>query len=159
MLNLCVSREQIEAPPLADHLDQVAAFLDRLQQPICDFAVDVEKRRILFRGGYYLEGADYNLVDALLAYHRPAKRDGEEVPYLHSSALALSLEVEQPAMRARIIRLRADVAERLAVDQGVIFSNEFIENVHGKGYRLAPELREVTRADLETADAAMSHSA
>lgn len=158
LLNLCVSRDRIEAPPLADYFDQVTAFMDRLQQPICDFAVDAEKRRILFRGGYYLEGVDYKVVDALLAYHRPAKRNGEDVPFLHSSNLALKLKVEEPTMRARITRLRAEVAERLAVDQGVVFSDTFIENVHGKGYRLAPQLREVTRADLVAADAAMSHS-
>jgi 7-cyano-7-deazaguanine synthase in queuosine biosynthesis len=158
LLNLCFSRDRIEAPPIADHLDQVAAFMDRLQQPVCDFAVDAKERRILFRGGYHLEGADYSVVDALLPYHRQAKANGEDVPYLHSSDLALKLAVQEPAMRARIVRLRTEVAERLAVDQGIVFSDTFIENVHGKGYRLPPDLREVSRADLKAADAAVLQS-
>ena len=158
LLGLCFSRDQIEAPPIADHLDQVTAFMDRLQQPVCDFATDPKAGRILFRGGYYLEGADYRLVYALLPNHRLAKSNGEDVPHFLSIDLALALGVQEPTMRTRIIRLRAEVAERLAVDQGIVLPDGFIENIYGKGYRLAPEVREVTRADLDAADAAVSQS-
>ena len=33
LVSLCFSRDQIEAPPVADPLDQLTAFMDRLQQP------------------------------------------------------------------------------------------------------------------------------
>ena len=92
----------------------------------------------MFRGGYYLEGADYSLVVALLPNHRQAKSNGEDVPYFLSSDLALALGLQEPTMRTRIIRLRAEVAERLAIDQGIVFPDGFIENIYGKGYRLAP---------------------
>lgn len=158
LLNLCVSRDRIEAPPLADHFEEVAAFMDRLQQPVCDFAVDAKEHRILFRGGFCLEGKDYSLVEALLPNHRQAKSNGEGVPYFYPADLAQTLGVEEPAMRARIGRVREVVEERLAVDQGIIFRDSFIENMHGQGYRLAPEVREVTRADLDAADAALLHA-
>ena len=96
LLSLCFSRDQIEAPPMADHLDQVTAFMDRLQQPVCDFAIDVKASRILFRGGYYLDGADYSLVVALLPNHRGAKSSGQDVPYFLPADLAGELGVEEP---------------------------------------------------------------
>ena len=80
------------------------------------------------------------------------------MPHFLSIDLAEALGVQEPTMRTRIIRLRAEVAERLGVDQGIVLPDGFIENVYGKGYRLAPELREVSRADLDAADAAVSQS-
>ena len=58
--------------------------------------------------------------------------------------LAEKLDVEEPAARKAVTRLRDRVRDRLTVDQGVILPKGFIENVHGTGYRLSPELREVS---------------
>ena len=156
LLRLYFSRNRIEAPPLADTDSQVAEFVDRLSQPVCDFAVDPKAKRIWFRGGYYLEGADYRLVAALLPDHRQAKSRCEDVPPTLPADLAEKLKIEEPGARKAVTRLRDRVSNRLAVDQGIILPKGFIENVHGRGYRLSPELREVSRADLDLAEKAMS---
>lgn len=158
LLRLCFSRSRIEAPPMVDHLQQFAARLDRLAQQVCDFAVDRDAGKIWFRGDYSLEGSDFILVAALLPNHERAKSRGEQVPYRLPGDLAMELKIEEPALRTRIIRLRKMVAERLAIDQGIVFEKDFIENLHGKGYRLAPELRQVTLADLNAADAQVSQT-
>ncbi|MEP9390584.1 7-cyano-7-deazaguanine synthase [Mesorhizobium sp. KR9-304] len=150
ILRLCVSRDRIEAPLVPDCCDDVAASLDRLDAPVCDFAVDKAAGRIWFRGGFYVDGAYYRLIEALLPNHREAKAECKDVPYFYSPDLADHLEMLEPTLRARVTKLRGLVEERLAVDQGIVFPNGFIENQYGKGYRLPPELREVARADLGT---------
>jgi hypothetical protein len=159
LLRLCFSQDRIEPPPLSDGFDQVAALLDRLNEPVCDFAVDVAAERIWFRGDFHIDGVDYQLVEKLLPNHRIAKAKCREVPPFHTPDLADALQVQEQTLRKRITRCREVVEGRLAVDQGIVFANGFIENVHGEGYRLAPELREVSRADLRTPQGAMSQDA
>lgn len=158
LLNLCFSRDRIEAPPIADHLDQVAAFMDRLQRPVCDFAVDEQAERIRFRGGFSLDGGDYQLVLALLPKHRTAKRKGEVVPFTLDWELSDQMGIEENSVRQAIGRLRKRVESWLATQQGVVLPEGFIETRHGLGRRLAPELREVTLADLGAANRDMSQT-
>jgi hypothetical protein len=158
ILRLCFSRDRMEAPPVADYCDHVATALDRLDSAVCDFAVDVPARRIWFRGDFCLERPDYDLMRVLLPNHRNAKAECREVPWFHTPDLAAALEIEEPTLRARITRLRRTVEERLAVDQGIVFPDGFIENTYGRGYRLSPELREVSRADLRSASQPLSQS-
>jgi 7-cyano-7-deazaguanine synthase in queuosine biosynthesis len=158
LLSLCFGRERIEPPPMEADLDQVAAFMDRLQRPVCDFAVDEQEERIRFLGGFSLDGGDYQLVLALLPKHRTAKRKGKEVPFTLDWELSDQMGIEENSVRQAIGRLRKRVESWLATEQGVVLPEGFIENRHGLGRRLAPELREVTLADLGAVNGAMSQT-
>lgn len=149
LLSLCLSRSTIPAPPTNDVVRQLSDFMDRLDAPVCMFAVYEEAQRICLGGEFWLDGANFKLFKALLPHHRSAKAGMTEVPFIELWKLAETLEIDEQSLRQRVTRLRKDVAERLAVDQGIILEiDDFVENRPGKGYRLAPALREVSRADL-----------
>lgn len=153
LLSLCVGRTRLDPPPMADTTQQITDFMHRLQPQICDFAVDQTRKRILFKGGFFLDGADFRLFHALLDNHRTAKAAGREVPYFAPAALAEHLGISEETLRQRVSRLRATAIERLTVDQGLVFDADgFIENARIAGYRIDPQLREVSRADIEAAD-------
>jgi 7-cyano-7-deazaguanine synthase in queuosine biosynthesis len=152
LLSLCFSRNLIDVPGDGALEAQVKQFMDRLALPPREFAMDDEAEVVWFRGGFALRGAAYRLVWALVANHRAAKRQISDVPFMRSAALAKKLKIEELSLRRQIIRARKDVADRLAVDQGIVLgSDDFIENNPGHGYRLSPLFREVSRADLDGA--------
>lgn len=152
LLSLCFSRTHVAAPPLEDYDREVNDFMDRLTDPVCEFAFDPESKRVWFKGGYYLDGAGFKLIATLIENHRSAKAHLIEVPFIAAWKLADELGIEEASLRQQVTRLRKEVEDRLAVDQGIVLRiDDFIENRSGKGYRLAPALREVTRADLQPA--------
>jgi len=136
--------------------DEVAVKLDHLNAPLCEFAVDEENKQIWFRGGLCLSGTDYKLLAALLPNHRSAKAQCEAVAFRLPRDLADVLDIDEPAVRQRISRLRKEVEEDLAVNLGVTLPAGFIENQNKQGYRIAPQAREVLRADLAGAEASLS---
>jgi hypothetical protein len=149
LLSLCLSRSTIPATPTNDVDRQLADFMDRLDAPVCMFAVDEEAQRICFRGEFWLEGANFKLFKALLPHHRSAKARMLEVPFIEPWKLANELGLDEQSLRQRVRRLRKEVAERLAADQGIVLgTDDFVENRPREGYRLAPALREVSCADL-----------
>lgn len=147
LLNLCFARDRVEMPG-PDTTVQMAAFIDRLSAPVCDFAVDEISDKICFKGGYSVNGTGYKLLRALIDRHREAKKRDTEVEFFWTAKLATAIGVDEPALRQHITRLRKEVEQRLAVDQGVVLPAGFIENQKSKGYRLSPELREVSLADI-----------
>jgi 7-cyano-7-deazaguanine synthase in queuosine biosynthesis len=149
LLSLCFTHSRIEAVG-PDTAAATAAFIDRLSTPTCYFAVDESGKKICFSGDFLIEGAGFRLILALLFNHREAKRRCEDIPFFWTDDLAVTLELEETALRRQVVRLRQLAESRLAVDLGVIFPNGFIENQRAKGYRLSPELREVSLADLRT---------
>lgn len=152
LLALCCSRTHVEAPPLGDHNRQLEEFMDRLTQPVCEFGFDPDAERIWFKGDYYLDGANFRLIAALIADHRSAKAQMAEVPFIETWRLAKRLGIEEDSLRQQVKRLRKEVEDRLAVDQGIVLlKDDFIENRQREGYRLAPALKEVARADLQPA--------
>ncbi|WP_412049473.1 7-cyano-7-deazaguanine synthase [Hoeflea sp. Naph1] len=149
LLSLCLSRATIPAPPTNDVDRQLADFMDRLDTPVCMFAVDEEAQSICLGGEFWLEGANFKLFKALLPHHRSAKASMSEVPFIEAWKLANELGVDEQSLRQRVTRLRREVSDRLAVDQGIILEiDDFIENRAREGYRLAPALCEVSCADL-----------
>lgn len=149
LLSLCVSRTTAPAPPTADVGRQLEEFMDRLKAPVCMFAVDEENERVCFGGDFHLEGANFRLFKALLSQHRSAKGRMDEVPFVMPWKLAEELGIDEQSLRQRVARMRREVADRLAVDQGIsLGADGLIENRPREGYRLAPTLREVSRADL-----------
>lgn len=160
LLSLCFSRSRIETPPPTDYDRQVGEFMDRLAPPVCEFAFDEDTERIWFKGGYCLDGSNFRLIAALIENHRSAKARMAEVAFIETWKLAEKLGIDEDSLRQRVTRLRKEVADRLAVDQGIVLlTNDFIENRQREGYRLAPSLREVARADLLPAEVSMSHPA
>ena len=73
LLAICFSRGHVESVPSSDYDAQTKAFMDRLGTPVLEFAIDAGGKRVLFRGGLALEGANFRLVDTLLADFRTAK--------------------------------------------------------------------------------------
>lgn len=149
LLSMCFNRSRIEVSPPSSYDRQTKDFLDRLVAPICEFAVDEEGKRILFKGDFYLEGANFTLVEKLLENHRTGKRATTDVAFIRAPELAEALRISEASLRQRVLRLRTLVTDRLAVDLGVVLgADDFIENRERVGYRLNPNLREVFAADL-----------
>lgn len=149
LLNLCFARDRVETIG-PDTTAQMAEFIDRLSLPVCDFAVDEIGKRICFRGELTLNGRGYRLVRTLVDNHRMGKQRNRDIPYYRAPDLADALKMEETALRKLLGRVRDDVEPRLVVDQGIVLPNGLIENVKSKGYRLSPELREVSLADLRS---------
>jgi hypothetical protein len=151
LLSLCFTRSQVEIAPAKDYDRQVKEFMDRLSPLPFEFAVDEGAQRILFRGGFFLEGKSYDLVEALLENFRAGKKTATDIAYIPASDLALKLSFADASLRQQVTRLRKLVTDRLAVDLGIpLGANGFIENKERAGYRLSPFLREVSLGDLET---------
>lgn len=149
LLSLCFSRTKIETSPPSGYNQEVKDFMDKLKPLVCEFAVDTDAGRIFFKGGYYLDGANFNLANVLLENHRIGKKAGTDIAYIPASDLAVKLGISEQSMRQQVTRLRKEVEERLAVDLGVVLgTDDFIENKERAGYRLSPKLREVSKGDL-----------
>lgn len=160
LLSMCFSRRGIEAPAPSNYDQQMKQFMDGLAKPVCEFAVDAEAGRILFKGGFSLDGASFRLVDSLLPKHRSGKaRAPAEVAFIRPADLADELGIDEASLRQQVGRTRKLVSERLGVDQGIALgTDDFIENRQREGYRLNPALREVARADLLGAAEPMSQA-
>jgi hypothetical protein len=159
ILSLSVGRSHIEEPPTLDYHQQMADFMDRLGPPVCEFAVDEANERICFRGGFFLDRADYRLFSALMGNHRSAKSEDTDGAYTRLCDLADQLGYdEQQTLRQQITRTRRKLTDWLAVELGIASPDGMIENYRNDGYRLSPELREVTLADLRIADRRMSRA-
>lgn len=159
LLSLCVSRERIEPAPAIDIADQIAAFLDQLPAPVCEFAIDEKNRRLWLKGGWFVQGAGFNLIEDLLKDHRRAKAECSEVAFTKASDLADALDIELQSLRQLVKRTRDDMAAELAVKQGIVLSRGPIETGgQGKGYRLSPHIREVRLGDLTHGGNAMSQA-
>lgn len=160
LLSMCFSRRGIEAPAPSNYDQQMKQFMDGLAKPACEFAVEPEAGRILFKGGFSLEGASFKLVDSLLPNHRSGKaKEPAEVAFIRPVDLADELGIDEASLRKQVGRTRKLVSETLGVDQGIVLgTDDFIENRQREGYRLNPALREVTRADLQGAAVPMSQA-
>lgn len=159
LLAMCFNRTRIEVAHPSGYDQQVKDFMDRLAPQPCEFAVDDEGKRILFKGDFHLDGVNFKLFSALLDNHRSAKRLATEVPFLPAPDLAERLEVSDASLRQQVGRLRKLVTDRLAVDQGLVLgTDDIIENKERAGYRLNPRLREVSRADLQVTPGATSQA-
>lgn len=159
LLSMCFNRSRIEVSPPSGYDRQVKDFMDRLETPVCEFAVDADAKRILFKGDFHLEGVNFKLVEALLQNHRDGKRTAADVAFIRAPDLADLLGTTEASLRQQVGRLRKQVTDRLAVDLGVVLGiDDFIENKERAGYRLSPKLREVSRMDLHGDSGALSQA-
>ena len=122
--------------------------MDRLSTPVLEFAFDAAAKRVLFQGGHHLDGASFDIVEALIEDFRDAKRQRAEVPFVSARKLTSRLRISEPSIRQQIGRLRKAL-EPLTVLFGIpMENNTFIENRDGDGYRLNPEWREISVGDI-----------
>ena len=150
LLSMCFNRSRIEVAPPSNYDRQVKDFMDRLGPQPFEFAVDDEAGRVLFKGDFYLDGAGYKLVAALLEKFRAGKTAATEIAFIPAPDLADALGITEASLRQQVMRVRKQVADRLAVDLGIVpAAADFIENKERSGYRLNPDLREVAKADLQ----------
>ena len=146
LLSMCFSRGHIDSPPPSGYDQKVKAFIDELGKPVCEFAVDTDAGKILFKGGFSLEGANFKLIQVLLDNHRMGKKAAAEIAFIASPDLALALKMDEQSLRQQIARLKKAVHETLPAALGIVL--DVIENKQREGYRLNPELREVSKGDL-----------
>jgi 7-cyano-7-deazaguanine synthase in queuosine biosynthesis len=148
LLATCFSRGHVEAVPASNYDEQAQAFMDRLSAPVLEFAFDQDAKRVLFQGSHYLEGANFRVVEALIENFREAKRQRADVPFLPATDLADRLGVSDQSMRQQLGRLRKAI-EPLAVTLGIpLDQDSFVQTKERAGYRLNPEWREVSVADI-----------
>jgi len=92
---------------------------------------------------------EYSEFVSALADFRAAKSEVGTIEFITALDLAGRLDISEPALRTLLKRLRRSL-DPLATDLGIpLDENSFIENLHGKGYRLNPNLREVALADIK----------
>jgi hypothetical protein len=150
ILSMCFNRNVVEPTDAPDIRADLSAFMDRLQPQKCEFAVDHTQNRVVFKGSFFIDGADFNLVNALIPNFRSAKQAGTDHGFVRAPDLATTLGIEEASLRKQLERTRKKVHEKLAVDQGIVFDTDgFIENKEREGYRLNASLREVALADLD----------
>ena len=152
LLALSRNVENVAIQPPSDYDAQAKDFRDRLDSiaaPIFEFSVDERNNHILFRNGLMLDGADYTLVEKLLASFRAAKNEEKEAEYISAPDLAKVLGKTEQSIRQQRSRIGKKLAS-LAADLGIPLNEDsFIENLHSEGYRLNPNLREVALADIK----------
>ena len=147
---MCFNRNVIESKDVSDIRADLSAFMDKLQPQKCEFAVDHTQSRIVFKGNFFIDGADYNLINALIPNFRSAKQARTDHAFVPAHKLATTLGIEEPSLRKQLERMRKKIHEKLAIDQGIVFDTHgFIENKEREGYRLNTALREVALADLD----------
>lgn len=150
LLAVCFSRGHVESAPPSDYDAQAKAFVDRLSTPVLEFAIDPSAEHVLFRGGLILKGANFRVVDALLADFRVAKASDSQVAFLAPTVLADRLQLDDQSMRQQLRRLRKEL-EPLAVTLGMPLDQDtFIETKERAGYRLNPNVREIAVADIKS---------
>src|SRR5690606_10960639 len=139
LLATCFARgDRVEIAPQSDYDQEAKEFLDRLKAPTLEFAVDERDKRVLFRGGHYLHGANYRIVKTLLEKFRTAKDSRAEVEFTSPNDPADKLKVDGQSMRQQLSRLRRAL-DPLAVALGIpLDQDSFIETRERAGYRLSP---------------------
>ena len=80
------------------------------------------------------------------------------MPFLPTASLAASLKIDEQSLRQQLSRLRKAI-EPLNVSLGVPLGNDtFIETKERAGYRLNPELRELSLSDIRVTNPILPHA-
>lgn len=149
LMAMLYNQNRIAVSESSNYQEEARAFMDRLSAPVCEFAVDASACKILFRGDLVLDGKNFELFKVLLPAFREGKSRGGEVSFIGTQDLTEKLDFTEQSLRQQVTRLRKHVTDRLVVDQGLPFDvNDVIENEVGKGYRINPQLRELSLSDL-----------
>lgn len=123
-------------PQVKDTTDDVKIFMDRLSSQPCEFAMDDKAQTVLFSGGLTLQANEYYLIKHLFPSFVDAKNMRTEAAPISAAVLAKEFfKGKEPSLRQAIGRINEKVSQRVGVDMGAVIP-DFIENVHGQGYRI-----------------------
>ena len=146
ILALAFNRSKIE-PVKPDNYDaELKETLDGLKRHKIQFYAAEDG--LVFKGGYKIDGAGYEVIKHLLPSFRQGKKSGDFAYVTTVGLKDLLKDVDDNSFYKRINRLRDDIKANLGTSHGLV--DDFIENQQRQGYRLNPNLREVNSlADLE----------
>jgi 7-cyano-7-deazaguanine synthase in queuosine biosynthesis len=122
------------------------AAVDRsrsLERPIV-FAIDGERRKVLFRDGVAIGGVSFQLVAKLaieFMEDMTAARPRDEFRFVKAETLAGRLGIDQQGLRQQITRLRRSIERKFLKTIDVqLADDDVVQNEPGRGYRLNPYL-------------------
>jgi hypothetical protein len=116
------------------------------------FAIDKQRRKILFSDGPELKGVAYELFVRLADRYREDRRNDSpksKYSFISTKEFAESLKIDQLRLRVRLHSARASLARQFeeAIDY-TIDEQDIIQSRRWGGYRLNPYLVLVEPADL-----------
>jgi hypothetical protein len=135
-------KDAVEEAPTASDQAATIEFMP-IERPI-GFAVDVPRRRVLFKGGVRLKGALFELFNAmrrLFEEDQAANLPQEQCRTLTAGKLADDLALDDGTVRKNVARVRRSLQTQFRVRlREVVGEDDIIENVPPRGYRLNPYL-------------------
>jgi len=121
------------------------------------FAIDEERKRVLFHGSIEVKGAGFEIVRELAQEFEEdvnAGRQKEEFRFVLADALSKRLKIDGQGLRQRITRLRKVLERKFLEALDVqLDTNDVIENDPWRGYRLNPYLLRVHPAQIRDGSA------
>jgi hypothetical protein len=134
--------------------DQPQCLKQGLGAPEIQLAVNELERVALVRGGLEFSGADYELLRVLLDAFEEDQRNRkapDNYCYTVTSTLAKKLQVRQPTVRQRVLRIRKRLFDWFAEDYPLP-QDALIENASWEGYRINPAVRLRDLSEMDDAD-------
>jgi hypothetical protein len=119
--------------------------------PEIQLAVNEVERVVFVRGGLSFSGADYKLLKLLLDAFEDDQRNRkapDNYRYTITSTLAKRLQVRQPTVRQRVLRIRKRLFDWFAEDYPLP-QDALIENSSWDGYRINPAVRMLDLSEVE----------
>lgn len=122
------------------------------------FAIDADRRKVLFRGGVEITGVGFDLIAALgvqFAEDIKMGRAPTEFTFVKTASLTARLGLPAETLRQRVNRCRRNLEKSfLEVLDVHLGEDEVIQNNKWHGYRLNPYLLRVEPAQLRNTDQA-----
>jgi hypothetical protein len=122
------------------------AAVDRsrsLERPLV-FAIDGERRKVLFRDGVEIGGVSFQLVAKLaieFMEDMTAARPRDEFRFVKAETLAGRVGLDQQGLRQQITRFRRSIEKKFLKAFDVqLADDDVVQNEPGRGYRLNPYL-------------------
>jgi hypothetical protein len=109
---------------------------------------------VLVRSGLEFSGGDYKLLRLLLdAFEKDQhnRKAPENYHYTNTSTLAKRLQVRQPTVRQRVLRIRKRLFDWFA-EGYPLPQDALIENLSWDGYRINPAVRLLDLSEMDDAD-------
>jgi hypothetical protein len=129
---------------------------DGLAAPEIQIAVNEAARIVHVRGGLEFKRADYDFLRALLhVVEEDLRNQRARENYRSTGArvLARDLNIQEPTVRQRVLRIRRRLFEWFA-DDYPLPQDALIENTSWNGYRINPAVRLLSLSEIAGADQA-----
>jgi hypothetical protein len=134
--------------------DEPQPLKQGLSTPEIQLAVNENEHIVLVRGGLEFSGGDYKLLRLLLEAFEEDQRNRKapgNYSYTITSTLAKRLQVRQPTVRQRVLRIRKRLFDWFAEDYPLP-QDALIESSSWEGYRINPAVRLLNLSEVDDAD-------